>query len=100
MWPFRDVLVDEIDTLVFEDLHDSIELDGRPIPGIFQAPWIEPRIGHLDTGIIEPHVTIRNRYVQDASLGSMVAFDAEFYEVVAIQPDGTGLTTLVLRPID
>lgn len=100
MWPFREVLVDEIDTLIFDALHDNIELDARSIQGMFQAPWLEPRIGQLDTEIIEPQVTIRKQDVKDASTGSLVSFEAQFYEVVAMQPDGTGLVTLILRPLD
>ena len=73
-----------------------------PVKGEFAAPWLQPRIGSLRTEIIEPQFTVD----QSVDLSAVVegtttlTVKASVYEVVDLQPDGTGLTVLVLRPLD
>ncbi len=70
------------------------------VKGLFEAPWLQPRIGSLNTEITEPQFTID----QSVDLSAVVegtttlTVRASVYDVVDLQPDGTGLTVLVLRP--
>jgi hypothetical protein len=95
---FRAALVARMDAAIFRTLADDAEIDGRPVRGMFSAPWLAPQIGKLNTGIVEPRLVIRDGDAAGVEKGSIVTFDDLDYEVVAIEPDGTGMTTLVLRP--
>ncbi|MCW5319633.1 hypothetical protein D5039_00085 [Verminephrobacter aporrectodeae subsp. tuberculatae] len=91
-------LVAAMDVAVFGVLADDALVDGRAVRGMFTAPWIGPPVGRLQTGIIEPQLALRDGDAVGIQKGAVVTFDGLDYEVVAIEPDGTGLTILVLRP--
>jgi hypothetical protein len=99
MSAFRDVLVVEMDEIIFATLADDIEINGRPERGMFSAPWLAPKIGRLQTAIIEPQVIVRDTDAVGIENDAIVKFDGDEYEIVSIEPDGTGITKLVLRPM-
>lgn len=99
MSAFRD-LVAEMDTAIFDALTDDVTINGLAVNGLFSAPWMEPRIGHLHTGIIEPQVVVRDADAASVQKGDAVVANGGSYEVIRFpEPDGTGVTTLILRPI-
>lgn len=91
------VIAHEADAAIFSALADAASLDGRPVPGMFRAPWLRPQMGGMATGIVEPHLVIRDGDLDAAGQGSTVVVDGRSYTVVSVEPDGTGITTLVLR---
>ncbi len=93
-------LMDEADSAIFTELADDATLDGQPVRGMFAAPWLAPQIGRLNTGIVEPRLSLRDADACNAERGSAVKVGGSTYVVVAIEPDGTGITNLVLRPSD
>lgn len=97
MSAFRE-LAAEMDSAIFDELADDATIDGRPVRGMFSAPWLAPQVGRLNTGIVEPHLIVQDADAGGVENGAQVIFDALGYEVVAIEPDGTGVTVLVLRP--
>ena len=97
MSAFRE-LAAEMDSAIFGDLADDATIDGRPVRGMFSAPWLAPQVGRLNTGIVEPHLIVQDADAGGVGNGAQVIFDGLGYEVVAIEPDGTGVTVLVLRP--
>ena len=97
MSAFRDLAAD-MDEAIFDALADDAQVDGRPVRGMFSAPWLAPQVGRLNTGIVEPHLVVRDADAGWADNGAHVVFDGLGYEVVAVEPDGTGVTVLVLRP--
>ena len=97
MSAFRE-LAAEMDSAIFDELADDATIDGRPVRGMFSAPWLAPQVGRLNTGIVEPHLIVQDVDAGGVENGAQVIFDALGYEVVAIEPDGTGVTVLVLRP--
>ena len=97
MSAFRE-LAAEMDSAIFEELADDATIDGRPVRGMFSAPWLAPQVGRLNTGIVEPHLIVQDADAGGVGNGAQVIFDGLGYEVVAIEPDGTGVTVLVLRP--
>jgi hypothetical protein len=90
-------LVDRLDGAVFQKLHDEASIDGRPVRGMFATPWLDPQVEQLKTGIVEPTLTVRDVDACGLSRGAFVQVCCREYEVVAIEPDGTGVTVLVLR---
>ena len=97
MSAFRELAAD-MDEEIFDALADDAQVDGRPVRGMFAAPWLAPQVGRLNTGIVEPQIALRDIDAGNVEKGSAVVFDGLGYEVVAIEPDGTGLTVLILRP--
>lgn len=97
MSAFRDLAAD-MDEAIFDALADDAQVDGRPVRGMFSAPWLAPQVGRLNTGIVEPHLVVRDADAGGVENGAHVVFDGLGYEVVAVEPDGTGVTVLVLRP--
>ena len=94
---FRE-LVAEMDGAVFGDLADDGTIDGRPVRGMFASPWLGPQVGHLNTSIVEPRFTVLDADVGDAASGSIVVHEGATYDVMCVEPDGSGVTALILRP--
>lgn len=97
MSAFRE-LAAEMDSAIFGELADDATIDGQPVRGMFSAPWLAPQVGRLNTGIVEPHLIVQDADAGGVGNGAQVIFDGLGYEVVAIEPDGTGVSVLVLRP--
>jgi hypothetical protein len=86
-----------LDAQVFKRLSEPVTLDGVECAGMFHGPWQGPSLGQMDTGIVEPHLDLQDAAAREAKLGSRVEVGGKNYDVIAIRPDGTGLTTLILR---
>lgn len=87
-----------LDAAVFDALADAGSIKGQPVSGMFAAPWLQPQLGKLNTAIREPQLTVRDADAVGVARGDVVTVDGQgAYSVVSIEPDGTGLTTLVLR---
>jgi len=75
-------------------------VNGVPVCGMFSAPWSDPRLGSMRTGINEPTLVLRDVDVAQAggvAPSAAVSVAGKTFEVVGVEPDGTGFTTLVLR---
>lgn len=92
-------LAARLDTQVFLRLTDAAAIDDRPVRAIFTAPWLQPRLGSMQTGVLAPTLVIRDADLGDADRGSTAAHLGRNYTVVDIEPDSTGLTTLILREV-
>lgn len=107
MTPFTDTFAD-IDSTLMGVLGDaaSLDLTGDGVTlvaamGLFDAPWLKPSIGTLRTELLEPMFVV-DRSVDLSGViegTSQLTVAASVYTVVDLQPDSTGLTTLVLRPV-
>lgn len=98
---FRD-LAERLDATVFSHLGDPASLNGRPVSGLFAAPWTQPRYGHNSTSLREPILMVRQTDAAGLEPGALVTInlpapDGGDYDFVRPEPDGTGLSVLVLR---
>lgn len=101
---FRDLIAD-IDDLVFETLGDTARIEGReqPVLGMFSAPWLQPKIGKMNTGLREPRFEIRVSDSQDLKKGLLVSVNLPEldgggdYDLLQLEPSGDGLVALILR---
>ncbi len=99
---FRD-LIDEVDDTVFEVLGDAARIEGREVLGMFSAPWLQPKLGRINTGLREPHLVIR--VADNAGVQSRQKVEIDLpeedgggtYTITSTEPGGDGLVTLVLR---
>ncbi|MFJ3259849.1 hypothetical protein ACIPK7_06305 [Pseudomonas sp. NPDC086581] len=95
-------LAQRLDNAVYAHLGDSAVLEGRPVSGLFAAPWLEPRYGRHPTGLREPILQVRQADAAGLEPGALVTIhlpapDGGDYDFVRPEPDGTGLVVLVLR---
>lgn len=101
---FRD-LVDDIDNVLFETLGDTARIEGReePVLGMFSAPWLQPKIGKMNTGLREPRFEIRVSDSHELKKGLLVSVDLPEldgggdYDLLQLEPSGDGLVALILR---
>lgn len=99
--PFGE-LVDGMDELLQDELGDVATINGVPVRGYFGAPWLQPRMGQVKTGLREPHFQVTAAIASGAAKGDIVhidlpAPDGGDFTLVELQPDGTGMVNLVLR---
>ncbi|QDQ25291.1 hypothetical protein FNU76_02380 [Chitinimonas arctica] len=87
-----------MDGVLLDVLGDAALVDGRPVRGMFAAPWLQPQFGRLKTAIVEPQLSVRDADAVGIVKGATVVVDGLAYEVVGIEPDGTGWTAVILRP--
>lgn len=100
-------LAARMDAAILVHLSDPATLDGSPVRGMFAAPWIQPTLGSMHTGVVEPTLWVRDGAAAEATEGSIVAAPegsiiapvGATFEVMRVEPDGTGLTALVLREV-
>ncbi|MCK9802354.1 hypothetical protein M1B34_33095 [Pseudomonas sp. MAFF 302030] len=98
----RDLLVD-LDDAVFEALGDMTYIEGREVLGMFSAPWLQPKLGRINTGLREPHLVIRVSDSEGVAERQQVRVDLPahdgggLYTLVRLEPGGDGLVTLILR---
>lgn len=99
---FRELL-DDVDDTVFEVLGDRALIEGREVQGMFSAPWLQPKLGQIRTALREPHLVIRVGDNAGVEARQQVFIDLPpedgggNYTIVASEPGGDGLVTLVLR---
>ncbi|MGY4832014.1 head-tail joining protein [Burkholderia pyrrocinia] len=94
---FRDLMAD-VDTAVKRDLaDDDVTIDGRPVLGMFAAPWLGPDLGTQRTNLVAPVLHVTDNDAASVREGSIVVAAGERYRVVELHPDGTGWTILILR---
>lgn len=101
---FRD-LIAEVDAVVFETLGDTARIEGRdePVLGMFAAPWLQPKIGKMNTGLREPRFEIRVSDSHGLKKGLLVSVDLPEldgggdYDLLQLEPSGDGLVALILR---
>ena len=92
-----------VDDAVFEALGDTATIDGREVLGIFSAPWLQPKLGRINTGLREPHLVIRVSDSEGVAERQQVRVELPahdgggLYTLVRVEPGGDGLVTLILR---
>jgi hypothetical protein len=99
---FRD-LVEAIDSVVFDTLADVGFIEGRCVLGMFSAPWLQPKVGRLNTGLREPCFHIRVADAAGVEKAHTVLIDLPTldgggeYTLIHLEPAGDGLVALALR---
>lgn len=101
------VQVVAMDVQLLEVLGDEVMIEGRdePVPGFFSAPWLQPKIGRINTGVREPVFAIRIAEAKGIKEGQhlvclLAAEDGGGrYVITKREPDGTGWINLILREV-
>ncbi|TKC83839.1 hypothetical protein FAZ69_22665 [Trinickia terrae] len=94
---FRDLIAD-VDAAVLRDLGDTgTTIDGKPVDGMFAAPWLGPDLGSQRTQLVAPVFHLRDGDAGVVRQGSILIANGERYRVLEAHPDGTGWTVLILQ---
>lgn len=93
---FRDLMA-AVDAAVKRDLSDEVTIDGKPLQGMFKAPWLGPDLGTQHTQLVAPILDITDDDAAGVAVGSIVVARGERFRVFEIHATGTGWTVLILR---
>ena len=77
----------------FEDFGVNAYIEGRQIKGIFENRYIDD----LNIAGVAPVMDCESKHVETVKTRDVAVIDGTTYRVVGIQPDGTGITTLILE---
>lgn len=93
---FRDLMA-AVDAAVKRDLSDEVTIDGKPLQGMFKAPWLGPDLGTQRTQLVAPILDITDDDAAGVAVGSIVVARGERFRVFEIHATGTGWIVLILR---
>jgi len=87
------------DRLIFlNDFGEDIDLGTSVIKGIFDRPHADTNAGgEVPFSIQECYAEVRTEDVTRVAQGSIVTVRGDDYVVTDVQPDGTGMTMLMLE---
>ncbi|WEA19022.1 hypothetical protein Q9323_07875 [Pseudomonas fulva] len=96
-----------MDSALLDVLGDEAEIDGlaEPVPGFFSAPWLQPKLGQINTGLREPTFAVRIMHANGIKEGKHLVIKLApedgggRYVIAARKPDGTGWINLTLREV-
>lgn len=103
---FRDQVA-AMDAQLLEVLGDEAMIEGRdePVPGFFSAPWLQPKLGRINTGLREPVFAVRIAHANGIKEGAHLVCQLApedgggRYVITKREPDGTGWINLILREV-
>lgn len=73
------------------------ELDGQEVQGDFGAAQDERMVGGMPVSASNPMFVLADGDVPSEPVGKQLVHDGETYNVMAVEADGQGLTTLHLQ---
>ena len=97
-----------------EDFSVFFDLDGFAVPfryvpkagkeingnGIFDDAYFEAPGGEVGFSASQPRLTVESAIIKNPVYGETIVTNEKYYQIVGIQPDGTGVTTLILEETD
>jgi len=81
-----------------DDFATAATFGGGTVNGIFDNEFVEVDAGGgVGFALVQPRFQCRTQDVSSASEGDAITIDGTAYTIRVVQPDGTGITTLVLE---
>ncbi len=96
MQQFRDLFA-AADVAILARLGEDATLDGLPVRGELSSPVDQARLSGQITGMQGFAFRLPDNQAAPAVLGSVLVVLGQTYKVVAIVPEGSGITALELR---
>jgi len=75
----------------------SVTLDGATVPAIFDAAFALGSVGAYGMASTQPSLTLASANVPSAPIGKTAVVGNANYLVAAHEPDGTGISRLLLE---
>jgi hypothetical protein len=83
---------------LLNDFGVDIVLSDKTIKGIFDSPHNPLSVGgEMQFSVQETYILVETADVTGIAYGSTLTIDSDSYVVTDVQPDGTGMTTLMLE---
>lgn len=76
---------------------DTILLNWEPVPALFDAAYALAQVGPYGMASSQPVVTLATAHVPDSPVGLPVEYQDKRYSIAAHEPDGTGISRLLLE---
>jgi len=94
---FNGQMADDLDAFLDPDAGFGVDatVDGISVEGIFDAEYVES----LEVEETAPAFTCKTSDVTSAAHGDAVVVNATNYTIAGVEPDGTGMTKLILREV-
>ncbi len=94
---FKDDLTNDLD-IFFNDDEFAIEIIFKTatIEGIFDNEFAQTAEGDIGVETTVPQVLVRSSDVSGDDHGETMTIDSVVYKIIGIQPDGTGMTLILL----
>lgn len=84
-------------SVFFTDFGVSVTLAGATVRAIFDASYEAATVGLMSMASAQPMLTLPTASVPASVVGAAVTVGATAYTVAAAEPDGTGITRLMLE---
>lgn len=75
----------------------SVTLDGQAREAIFDNEFMLGRVGDAGLAATQPMLTLRSADVPASPIGKTAVVDTVSYTIAAHEPDGTGVSRLLLE---
>lgn len=75
----------------------SVTLNGVTVPAIFDAAFALGSVGSFGMASAQPSLTLATASVPASPVGKTAVVNGTSYQVVAHEPDGTGVSRLLLE---
>ncbi len=94
---FKDDLLNDLD-IFFNDDEFAIEVTYNLVTfnGIYDNAFIEDQQGQIQIETLEPQIMVKTSDVTGLTHGETMTVNSVAYKVKEIQPDGTGITRILL----
>jgi len=76
---------------------DTITLNWEPVPALFDAAYALAQVGAYGMASSQPVVTLATVHVPENPIGLPVVKGDITYRIAAHEPDGTGISRLILE---
>jgi hypothetical protein len=94
---FKNDLINDLDTFLNSDeFADDITYNSVTIQGIFDDEFSSAVQGEMGIESTVPQVLVKTSDVVGIAHADLMTINSTVYKVIGIQPDGTGMTMLLL----
>jgi len=94
--PFAQAIADMVSAVVPMLANVSATIDGVPVQGLFTDAYASANVGPYGMASSTPTVTVPSSAITTDPVGSAITVNGTNYQVVSTEPDGSGLTRLIL----
>lgn len=95
--PFAQAIADMVSAVVPMLANVSATIDGVPVQGLFTDAYASANVGPYGMASSAPTLTLASADTPASPLDKAVTINATSYLVRATEPDGSGLTRLILE---
>ena len=94
-------------SIFFDDAGFGVEFTYTPkigssitATGIFDAAYFGAEGVDVNVASSQPRITVETALIPNPEYGELINVNDQDYTIVGMQPDGTGVTTLILEKTD